>query len=150
MPGVNIADLDPDHHRGPGRAGRVPGDPELSLAREEHQPGIIRPGRAPGKSPGPAGHGRSGGCGPGRRGAAGSGCSERPRHHSSITLSDTGGLTRTRTLPPICIPGLCSAVPSDDAQRGVICIRLHAPGSAAPPAKLLRGRVRWRVNGLCR
>ena len=62
----NIADLDPDHHRGPGRprARR----PRAVPGGEEHQPGIIRPGRAPGKSPGPAGHGRSGGCGPGRWG----------------------------------------------------------------------------------
>ena len=42
MLGVNSADLDPDHHRGPGRAGRVPGDLEQPLAEEEHQPGIIR------------------------------------------------------------------------------------------------------------
>lgn len=40
--GVNIADLDPDHHRAPGRAGRLPGDLEQSLAEEEHQPGIVR------------------------------------------------------------------------------------------------------------
>ncbi len=40
--GVHIAYLDPDHHRVPGRAGRVPGDLEQPLAEEEHQPGIIR------------------------------------------------------------------------------------------------------------
>ena len=42
--GVNIADLDPDHHRAAGRAGRVPGDLEQALAEEEHQPRIV--GRA--------------------------------------------------------------------------------------------------------
>ena len=40
--GVNVADLDPDHHRVPGRAGRVPGDLEQPLAEVEHQPGIVR------------------------------------------------------------------------------------------------------------
>ena len=48
----------------------------------------------------------------------------------------------------ICIPALCSAVPGDGARRGVICIRLHAAGTAVRPARLLR--VRWRVTGLCR
>jgi hypothetical protein len=47
MLGVNIADLDPDHHRAPGRAGRVPGDPGQPLAGEEHQPGIIRRAELP-------------------------------------------------------------------------------------------------------
>jgi hypothetical protein len=42
LPGADIADLDPDHHRAPGRAGRVPGDLEQPLTGEEHQPGIIR------------------------------------------------------------------------------------------------------------
>jgi hypothetical protein len=45
--GVNIADLDPDHYRAPGRAGRVPGDLEQSLAEEEDQPGIIRRAELP-------------------------------------------------------------------------------------------------------
>jgi len=36
------ADLDPDHHRAPGRPGRVPGDLEQPLAEVEHQPGILR------------------------------------------------------------------------------------------------------------
>jgi hypothetical protein len=45
--GVNIADLDPDHHRVPGRAGRVPGDLEQPLPEEEHQPGIIRRAELP-------------------------------------------------------------------------------------------------------
>jgi hypothetical protein len=39
--GADIPDLDPDHHRVLGRAGRVPGDLEQSLAEEEHQPGIV-------------------------------------------------------------------------------------------------------------
>jgi hypothetical protein len=41
---VNIANLEPDHHRAPGRAGRVAGDLEQSRAEEEHQPWIC--GRA--------------------------------------------------------------------------------------------------------
>jgi hypothetical protein len=88
--GMHITDPDPDHHRTAGRAGRMPGDLKQSLAEEEHQPGIVRRPELPGIRPGRAGHGRSGDCGPGRRGAPGSGCSERQRHHSSITLSDTG------------------------------------------------------------
>jgi hypothetical protein len=40
--GMNVADLDPDHHRAPGRPGRVPGDLEQPLAEVEHQPGIVR------------------------------------------------------------------------------------------------------------
>jgi hypothetical protein len=35
MLGADIADLDPDHHRAPGRAGRVPGDLKHSLAEVE-------------------------------------------------------------------------------------------------------------------
>ena len=45
QPGVLAADipyLDPDHHRAPGRTGRVPGDLEESRAEEEHHAGIIR------------------------------------------------------------------------------------------------------------
>jgi hypothetical protein len=42
--GADIPHLDPDHHRRPGRTGRVPGDLEQSLAEEEHHPGIL--GRA--------------------------------------------------------------------------------------------------------
>jgi len=45
--GVNIADLDPDHHRGPGSAGRAPRDLEQPLAEEEHQPGIVRRAELP-------------------------------------------------------------------------------------------------------
>jgi hypothetical protein len=79
VPGVNIAYLDPDHHRVPGKAGRVPGDP-----------GIVW-GRTPGRWPGPARRGRTGGCGPGRWAARGSGCSARPCGYFSSTLSDTAG-----------------------------------------------------------
>ena len=46
MPGMNIADLDPDHHRGPGRAGRVPAT-SSTPAGEEQQPGIIRRAELP-------------------------------------------------------------------------------------------------------
>jgi len=45
--GVNVADLDPDHHRTAGRPGRVAGDLEQSLAEEEHQPGIVRRAELP-------------------------------------------------------------------------------------------------------
>jgi len=45
--GVHIADLDPDHHRAPGRPGGVPGDLEEPLAEEEHQPGIVRRAELP-------------------------------------------------------------------------------------------------------
>jgi hypothetical protein len=98
--GVNIADLDPDQHRGPGRAACP--DTSSTPGRGRTPARDHPAGRTPGKSPGPAGHGRSGGCGPGRSGAAGSGCSEPPCHHSNITLSDPGGLTRTRAVPPFC------------------------------------------------
>lgn len=47
MLGVNVPDLDPDHHRAAGRAGRLPGDLEQPLAEEEHQPGIIRRAELP-------------------------------------------------------------------------------------------------------
>jgi len=43
----DIPDLDPDHHRAPGRTGRVPGDLEESRAEEEHHPGIIRRAELP-------------------------------------------------------------------------------------------------------
>jgi len=33
--------LNPDHHRAPGKAGRVPGDLEQARAEEEHHPGIV-------------------------------------------------------------------------------------------------------------
>jgi hypothetical protein len=47
MLGADIADLDPDHHRAPGRAGRVPGDLKQPLAEGEHQPGIVRRAELP-------------------------------------------------------------------------------------------------------
>ena len=84
--------------RGPGsrssptaRAGRPRARrPQVAPARGR-TPARDRPvARTPGRWPGRAGHGRSAGCGPGRWAAPGSGCSARPRHHSTITLSDTG------------------------------------------------------------
>jgi hypothetical protein len=45
--GADIPDLDPDHHRLPGRAGRVPGDLEQARAKEEHHPGIVRRAELP-------------------------------------------------------------------------------------------------------
>ena len=41
MLGADIPYLDPDHHRAPERAVRVPGDLEQPLAEEEHHPGIV-------------------------------------------------------------------------------------------------------------
>jgi hypothetical protein len=40
--GVNIPYLDPDHHRTPRMARRMPGDLEQCLAEEEHDPRIFR------------------------------------------------------------------------------------------------------------
>ena len=45
--GVDIPYLDPDHHRAPGRAGRVPGDFEQPRAEEEHHAGIVRRAELP-------------------------------------------------------------------------------------------------------
>jgi hypothetical protein len=39
--GADIPYLDPDHHRAPGRAVRVPGDLEQPRAEEEHHPRIV-------------------------------------------------------------------------------------------------------------
>jgi hypothetical protein len=39
---VDVPDLDPDHHRDPGRAIHMPGDLEEPLPEEEDQPGILR------------------------------------------------------------------------------------------------------------
>jgi len=93
-------------HRVPGsrsstsaRAGRPRARRPRATPGRGRTPPRDRPaGRTPGRWPGPAGHGRSGGCGPGRWGAGGSGCLERPRHYSSTTLSDPGGLKRTRAV----------------------------------------------------
>jgi hypothetical protein len=93
-------------HRGPGsrssprtRAGRPRARRPRAAPGRGRTPARDHPaGRTPGIWPGPAGHGRSGGCGPGRWGAAGSGCSERPCHHSNITLSDPGRLKNARSL----------------------------------------------------
>ena len=79
-----------DHHRLPGRPGRVPRDLEQARGGKNTTPGSSG-APTPGRWPGPARRGRSGGCGPNRWAAAGSGCSERPRGYFSITLSDTAG-----------------------------------------------------------
>src|SRR5580693_6787214 len=50
QPGMLLADiprLDPDHHRLPCRASRVPGDLKQSLAEEEHHPRMIRRAELP-------------------------------------------------------------------------------------------------------
>ena len=96
-------------HRGPGsrsspsaRADRPRARRPRAIPGRGRTPGRDHPAaRTPGRWPGRADHCRSGGCGPGRWGAAGSGCSERPRHYSSITLSYQKGLKRTHAVPPI-------------------------------------------------
>ena len=106
-----------------------------------------------GRRPGLGRRGRSGGCGLDRRGAGGSRCSERPRHYSSVTMSDAGGQRRTRAVPPIC-----TAEP-ESADR-LLPRPFAAPGSASPrsssakrahpyqpsPGVLIASRVRsaWR------
>jgi hypothetical protein len=47
VPGAGIPYLDPDHHRAPGRAHRVPGDPGQSRAGEKHHTRIIRGAELP-------------------------------------------------------------------------------------------------------
>ena len=47
MLGADIPDLDPDHHRVPGRADPVAGDLEQPLAEVEHQTGIVRRAELP-------------------------------------------------------------------------------------------------------
>jgi hypothetical protein len=47
MLGVDIPDLNPDHHRAPKRAVRVPGYLEQPLTEEEHYPGIVRRAELP-------------------------------------------------------------------------------------------------------
>jgi hypothetical protein len=88
--GMNVPYLDPDHHRRePGRASRVTGDLEQSRAEEEHHAGIVGAELLVDDQ---AQHMavRAAAPGPSRWGAGGSGCSERPRGYSSITLSDAG------------------------------------------------------------
>ena len=88
--GVDIPYPQSDHHRLPGRPGRVPRDLEQARGGKNTTPGSSG-APTPGRWPGPARRGRSGGCGPNRWAVAGSGCSERPRGYFSITLSDTAG-----------------------------------------------------------
>jgi hypothetical protein len=90
QPGVFRADiphLDPDHHRTLGRPGRVPGDLEQSLAEEEDRSRMVRGAELPVN-----GQAQDVTVEPQATvqvtGAAGSGCSERPRCHSTITSGD--------------------------------------------------------------
>jgi hypothetical protein len=82
---------------GPARCPETSSNP---VPRKNTTPGSSG-GRTPGRWPGRVHRGRSGGCGPGRWAAAGSGCSERPRHHSSITVSDSGAQGE-RALTRLC------------------------------------------------
>jgi hypothetical protein len=102
--------------------------------------------RTPGRRPGPGRRGRSEGCGPGRRGAGGSGCSKRPHHHSSITMSDAGGQRRTRAVPPLSsatwppgAPVRCRAEPCD------LCAatRIHVGRATSGPAE-----EKWAICGV--
>ena len=76
-------------------ADRVPGDPELSLAGKNTSPGSSGRAELPANRQAQQVTVEAAAAVQVAGGAAGSGCSERPRHHSSITLSDTGGLART-------------------------------------------------------
>jgi hypothetical protein len=98
--GVEIPYPQSDHHRLPGRPGRLPGDLEQARGGKNTTPGSSG-APTPARWPGPARRGRSGGCGPNRWAAAGSGCSERPRGYFSITLSDTAGQRERAPTRPI-------------------------------------------------
>src|SRR3974390_3429247 len=99
--GVDIAYLEPDHHRAPGRAGRVPGDFEQPLAEEEHHAGVIRRAELPVDSQAQD---------VAVEAAAAvqvAGAEEDPAAqnvHATISASRgvTRGLRRTRTVPPNC------------------------------------------------
>jgi hypothetical protein len=99
MLAMNIADLDPDHHRGPGPAA-CPATSSCPWSGKNTSPGSSGRAELPANRQAQQVTVEAAAAVQVAEGAAGSGCSERPRHHSSITLSDTGGLTRTRTLPP--------------------------------------------------
>jgi hypothetical protein len=150
MLAADIPDLDPDHHRARQdrpRARRPRGIPSRGRTPPRDHPGD----RTPGRRPGPGRRGRSGGCGPGRGGAGGSGCSERPRHYSSITMSDAGGQRRTRAVPPICAaePVPAAFFPGASPRLGLLPKAITgeegAPFSPSPGV-LIASRVRsaWR------
>jgi hypothetical protein len=108
--------------------------------------------RTPGRRPGRAGHGRSGGCGQVRRGAAGSGCSERPRHYSSITLSDTGSRGECAQCRLTCIRRVTASIRFGGFRVMIALVwaclsLLPVPGSC----RVLRagGRVKGRVAPAC-
>ena len=87
------------------RTGRLSARRPRATPGRGRRPSRDRPeGRTPGRRPGPGCRGRSGGCGPGRLAAAGSGCSESPRHYSSITLSDAGTRGERAQSRLICSP----------------------------------------------
>ena len=75
-------------------------------------------------------------------GAGASGCSGRLRHHSSITLSNTGGLKRTHAVPPFWTPAGVGLALRRARLNGVLC---RAAGSAVcsldgqPPGASIRG-----------
>ena len=151
-------------HPGPGsrsspsaRAGGARARRPRATPGRGRTPARDRPaGRTPGRWPGRAGHGRSGGCGPGRWGAAGSGCSERPCHHSSITLSDPGGLKRTHAVPPLCAAIEAAARPALPRRDWAFCAPLWAyvTANVAAGQQALETSVsavlRERLTGPCR
>ena len=91
VPGAGIPYLDPDHHRAPGRAHRVPGDPGQSRAGEKHHTRIIRGAELPVDSHAQDVAVETATAVPGRQGAGGSACSDIHARYPGITLSDTGG-----------------------------------------------------------
>jgi hypothetical protein len=103
------------HPVGPAACPETSRNPE---PRKNTTPGSSGGPNSP-RRPGPGRRGRSGRCGPGRRGAAGSGCSGRPRHYSSITMSDAGGQRRTRAVPIWAVTGF-SARSSSGTQNKLI------------------------------
>jgi hypothetical protein len=133
---------------GPGRTGRVPGDLEEFQAEEEHHSGIIRGTELPvdGQAKDVAVEAAAA-----VRGAGGSRCSERPRHYSSITMSDAGGQRRTRAVPPICPPSRNLPRPSPALRRAWVCFPRPSSAKRAHPYQpspgvLIASRVRsvWR------
>jgi hypothetical protein len=76
MLSLNVAHLEPDHHRAACGAGRAPGHFEESRAEKEHHPRISRGSRTRDRSPEPAHRDTNAGFGRSLRGATEPGCSD--------------------------------------------------------------------------
>jgi len=82
-------------------------------------------------------------------GAAGSGCSERPRRYSSITLSDAGGLKRRHAVPPLSGADHSADDPKTGQRRDARCPdRCRVIQRPRHPSRLCRCRNR-RSRGYC-